>query len=973
MQDVIYGNDGRQPGESLLDQEADQDAMEGISHLLSNYNEGQMTDDELLELIGQSLVTRRHIYPGHGTDGLLGNMHTSKVAIIVGRTENEFGEGERLGIRLKQDTKCIHGLQGYNPSTRNDLRKQSRPSLDLKVKKLASLVSFYFTPYKTRAETERIPAVLQNIRTTLSLLKEAIMEQIYMAQFCHRRPVRLELFYNESAESFFHDELLFPNTHVSIAEGIVQVNQGEVVRYHFRSSNFVIQPLISTFDSIGAAPDPDSLDAEEKTYLAYAAEAMAVLFGCFPAEGPIFKTLRMNLWKSPLSFQPHHRLRLQVSQETYRWTKIPYRLKTCVRPCAFETGQRLDQIHVTELREKERRKLELDIAVQMRKIVRIPFLFAKAKACVLGLLHKWGNSNPESSVVDTFGHLNTPGLFDDIQFEALAHLDDDNRHLFLDRAIDSILELYSAEWRDILDRKLVRLLQQSSTTSNGRSLSRLGTPRRADCVLPPDIAMPVTWSEVCSMRSTHHVPSDSVVLSSLGPRITDAACKFLVSVFLFLFVGLAPPPPPTQINFLTNFCLSTFSGPHCFTALVAMMFRDWDNSPPLVNKTQWKMSPSRCAWGYLDHMLSYVRLVITDADRPPEATPGRRIPYSREEVSDTLARRVMAQVESSDDVHAHLQRAIVWRSAMGHQYEGQLQATEVRINLDRPTGGTHDAVVPSVMRGSPECVLLQDRRDSFHTLLLLFSGTFIMNIFILRLVTLVATRDYLLNGLAVPLMALYRKIANSQIAEGYCLHFMYDSEKTCLEAIKNCYKKHTCKDFFAAEDMTRFVKELPPGQAKILWELVTPHCNMDVMQEAANLVYHRPDSSGRVDYERLEALTDAHGRFSLFGSGDNATNLDSAVVDVDGNPFQGNNYMHAACSLVVKTGIVTRFFTQALVSERGKFCTNRINHINAALTPTDAPLELEITEANKILASDTFGSTRYQPKHDLEFKAARTR
>jgi hypothetical protein len=535
MQAIIYGDDGRQPGESLVEDEAAQHATEGTRHLLVDYNERPITDDELLELVRQDRGSKRLIYPVHGTDGLLGNMHTSKVILVVGRIDDEDGQEDRLCIRVKQETKCIQGLQGYNSSTRNDLRKQSRPSLDLMVKKLASLVSFYLTPYKTQAETERIPSVLSDIRATLRLLSEALEEQSLMAKRCHRRPVRLELFYNESSEDFFAEELLFPSTPMSIAEGIVQVIQDQVFKFHQDVNKQVFKPLYHTFSTTDAeiGPDPDTLDAEEKTYLAYAAEASAVLFGCFPTDGPIYKSLRMNDWKSPLSFQPSCAVRLQSREQTFKWNGMPYRLKTCVRPCTFETGVFLDHIHSSNIRQKERRKLEIDIGLQMRKLVRIPFHFAKTKACILGLLHEYsavsptpstGDDSSSSTGDDSSLHLNTPGLFDDIHFEVLVDLGYAARRCFLEMAVKSILVLYSDEWRAFLDKKLVSVLQYS-TNNNGQSSRRRNPPRRGDCILPLSIAMPVNWSEVCCMRSTH-VASARVVSPSIGLPITENHCKF---------------------------------------------------------------------------------------------------------------------------------------------------------------------------------------------------------------------------------------------------------------------------------------------------------------------------------------------------------------------------------------------------------------------------------------------------------------
>jgi hypothetical protein len=518
MQALIHGNSLRQPGESLIDQEAGHDTMDGTRHLHTNYNEGVVTEDELVDLIGQSRVAKRHIYPLHGTEGFLGNMHTSKVVMVVGLTPGE--DRDRICIRLKEEMKCVHGLQAYNSSSRNDMKKQSRPSLDSKVKKLASLVSFYFTPYKTQAETRRIPNVLGDIRATLRMLKEAWSEQNFMAQRSHRRPIRLEFFYNETALSFFEEDLFYPVTHISIAIGILQVIQHEVVLFHKNVGNHIIDPLLDAFGTSDAesAPSTDILDAGEKTYLAYAAEAAPIFYGSVAAEGPIFRTLVLNKWKSSLGFQPYQHLRYPARLQTYDWCRIPYRLKSSVRPCVFETGSSLDQIHRPELREKELRKLQLDIAVLMRNVVRIPCEYAKAKACILGLLHKWANIHSELSVDDTDPNVSTPGLFDDIPFEGLAQLEDDDRRQFLESAINAILVLYSAEWRDILNGKLVRSIRQGPTRLNDRASHQRGRlPTAQECALPIDIEMPVSWTDVCLMR-TDYPASASVVSHVLGQQ-----------------------------------------------------------------------------------------------------------------------------------------------------------------------------------------------------------------------------------------------------------------------------------------------------------------------------------------------------------------------------------------------------------------------------------------------------------------------
>ena len=160
-----------------------------------------------------------------------------------------------------------------------------------------------------------------------------------------------------------------------------------------------------------------------------------------------------------------------------------------------------------------------------------------------------------------------------------------------------------------------------------------------------------------------------------------------------------------------------------------------------------------------------------------------------------------------------------------------------------------------------------------------------------------------------------------------------------------------------------------PRERKELFETVTANCNMAVLQEAANLVYHPASIPAGERLQRANVLTDTHGIFSLYGDGVEATSLDAAVVDSDGSAFQGNRYMKAACSLVVENGLVTRYFMLALVSERIQFCRNRISHIKASLEDSGMDLTVasfaEIAEANERLASDTFGSKMYKPRHDL--------
>jgi hypothetical protein len=403
------------------------------------------------------------------------------------------------------------------------------------------------------------------------------------------------------------------------------------------------------------------------------------------------------------------------------------------------------------------------------------------------------------------------------------------------------------------------------------------------------------------------------------------------------------------------------------------MFRNFDSGAPLSNKQQWSMSPSRYAWMYLDHMLSHIRKAIRDAGSAPEATPSRRIPYSREEVSVTLARMAMKRADAPDSPHpAYPALAIVWGSAMGHQYEGQLKAREVRINLNRPTGGTNHSLVPTALRGSPASPILRAYKDNFHTLLLVVGGgnsrTYIMTILTLRLATIAATQEFLLNGKSIERGGLFKKIALSQIAEGYYFHALYDTLKICLEAIKNCLKNNCFWDLYKARDMQLYLDGLAPLK-KALWAAITPHCNMTIMQDAARLVYNSPRTSTEELNAKVTQLTSDYGICRFLGEGVDADALDAAVLDTEGNPQQGNRYMRNALSLVAENGVVTEAFGQALLRVRRQFCENRIKHIEesengGALTAPGT----DVASANVNLALETFGIQSYKAEHDTNMK-----
>jgi hypothetical protein len=119
-------------------------------------------------------------------------MHTNTRFAIAG-TRNEFAL--RLYGRPYQSATLTR-------SSRNDLMKQARPSLDLKVKKLGSLV-YRIRP---RLKREGFQVFSRKSGTPLRQFKEAWSELSFMACRKDRRPVRLEMLHNESAASLFQDE-----------------------------------------------------------------------------------------------------------------------------------------------------------------------------------------------------------------------------------------------------------------------------------------------------------------------------------------------------------------------------------------------------------------------------------------------------------------------------------------------------------------------------------------------------------------------------------------------------------------------------------------------------------------------------------------------------------------------------------------------------------------------------------------------
>jgi hypothetical protein len=197
-----------------------------------------------------------------------------------------------------------------------------------------------------------------------------------------------------------------------------------------------------------------------------------------------------------------------------------------------------------------------------------------------------------------------------------------------------------------------------------------------------------------------------------------------------------------------------------------------------------------------------------------------------------------------------------------------------------------------------------------------------------------------------------------------------------VEAVRNCLgaKNFAFAQLFRADNMVSFLQRQKQTKQEV-WALVMRHCNTDIMQQAATLVYHSPNLTDQEITDGARLLPNTQGSYSFFGSGDAANTLNATLVDADGGACQGNFYMRAACSLVVINGVVTPLFTHALVSERRKFCTNRIRHIEASLLIStradEAPSEAEfrkIAHANEELAKDTFGSKGYLAKHDLEHK-----
>lgn len=480
----------------------------------------RMPDRNAARLLQQSRSIKSHVYPMYGTKGLLGNAHCPKCVVKVVLVEAGDGEYERIKISLLNPNKCLQGMQGYNPDSRTDYMKQTRANLGVLFSELPALVTRYLLPHKTKRERHQKIAdkVLAKIRATLEIIKQVHKHVQFAKRINHRRPFRVEYMY-------FFEDLFGIDTEVqvpipqntSLASCFFEVDQGQVYHFEMKVEADVYLPVFSYFGRKGDPPPPvDDLDAAEKTYFTYAIETMPRLHGWL-GEGTTVKSMRLNGWGSVYSHQPIVSMRVPPRQATTAWCPIPYGLDPKIRACNFvmrhgDTG--------SDTAERERHRLEQDIVMQSRNLVRNPIVFAKGMAVLLNGFHRYA----APPVLDYFGEgmeHHRYGLFEPIDFPAIASLPATSRTEFIDECIEAIVEAYHAEWRAVVDTKLRKVSAQNAVRRR-----RLGDdPIHGVNGLEEDAVMPKNMTQLHQLITTRRectaviedmVPGAPVLISKKG-------------------------------------------------------------------------------------------------------------------------------------------------------------------------------------------------------------------------------------------------------------------------------------------------------------------------------------------------------------------------------------------------------------------------------------------------------------------------
>jgi hypothetical protein len=527
-------NDGQDPGQEAI-QELPIAAPRDPPRTTPN---PELTDEELINLLVDGLRSSQFVFPGFLTDGTLGNAHTGKTvhkAEMVRSTDPNIGFGlQRIKISIAELQSCIQGMQVYVPSVKNDFLLQTRQGFMNRLRSLSSDVAEYMSPMKTEDQKSRMPTLLAKIRLTLKTAVEILENVLSSQRYADRQPVRFELFYFFDGNDFFEEAACFPRTpgH-SPAECIFQVHSADVYRHHHGLKHEIYEPVVRLFGTSPEVTTPpiDSLDAQEMTMIKFCTEVMTTHLGCFGCEGTIQRALRIHQNKSKLNHQPNIEFRLPASNLTFSWTGMRYKLKASLYPCKYgdEGPAGMDPSNW----EKEQKKLERDIALQLRKVVRVPDAYARGKAAIMNTFHQYshlgGTEDPTSPGVpstDIYGYFDHPNFFD------FVGMQDASRKQFLTLCVSEILKVYAAEWRDILNMKMEFNRKEMISAQPARTSYRRRMTQE-EAMLPDDLSIPTTIVEYYAMTAGH-APSRNVVefSTTVGSSVVNQQgeneCVFLV-------------------------------------------------------------------------------------------------------------------------------------------------------------------------------------------------------------------------------------------------------------------------------------------------------------------------------------------------------------------------------------------------------------------------------------------------------------
>jgi hypothetical protein len=479
-----------------------------------------MKDRMVADLLEHGRSTRQNVYPLEGTAGIVGNAHTGKYVVKVTFVPLEgHPDVTRIAIAMLRKDYCIQGMQGYKPDSRTDFMKQTRSSLEDRLRELAPQVTAYMNPNKTKREAHppNMEKKLVEIRATLAVVEEVERNVASAKRSHHRRPFRYEFFY--AFGDIFEEEAYFPiPPDRSPSSGILEVSQEEVVAHDMAARKDTSLSLFKVFGCRHDHPEPQIhlLDPEEQTFMVYCAESVPRLHGCSRFEGAINRSLRLRNCGSLYSHQANLSYRVQGSQSTFEWTGIPYKLHASLLPCRLEQSTTAQEAGVAAM---ERVALEHGIASRMKGSVRNPAVYAKGEADIVALFHHYASFEDGDLDLDQ-----RYGLFQTINYANIALLPGTQRTEMLTSCIQAVVQAYYDEWRALLDKRVRRLRR----TRNHDNRLRGRETRVEPTGLPEHTTMPGSASEVIEIRTQlPDVHTAMTAVDATGPRIRTKLGKHL--------------------------------------------------------------------------------------------------------------------------------------------------------------------------------------------------------------------------------------------------------------------------------------------------------------------------------------------------------------------------------------------------------------------------------------------------------------